>query len=107
MAHKNIPVDEFSLAEDLSKLNFSMHIGEERSKEGEAGAKTLFYGGKQAALESAGDDLDREFFKMNNVEGKLNTPFHTKAVENSKGSGGKKHNKKNKKQDKKLRVVGY
>lgn len=35
-----------------------------------------FYGGKQAKLESAGDDLDQEFFAMGNVEGKLNTPFH-------------------------------
>ncbi|KAK6466057.1 hypothetical protein DFJ63DRAFT_302525 [Scheffersomyces coipomensis] len=105
---KSIPIDEFDLANDLSKLNFSMHIGENSSKKENAdgtigGAKTLFYGGKQAALESAGDDLDREFFKMNNVEGKFNTPFHKKASED----GNKKHNKKNKKQEKKIRVVGY
>ncbi|KAK6203298.1 P-loop containing nucleoside triphosphate hydrolase protein [Scheffersomyces amazonensis] len=104
---KSIPIDEFDLANDLSKLNFSMHIGgiETKTDDGkiEGGAKTLFYGGKQAALESAGDDLDREFFKMNVVEGKFNTPFHKKSAE----SGNKKHNKKNKKQEKKIRVVGY
>lgn len=100
--HKNLDADTFSLAEDLSKLNFSMHVGDEAQTEGLT-AKTLFYGGKQAALESAGDDLDREFFNMNGVQGKFSSPFHKKAA----GSGSKKHNKKNKKQDKKLRVVGY
>ncbi|ODV81940.1 P-loop containing nucleoside triphosphate hydrolase protein [Suhomyces tanzawaensis NRRL Y-17324] len=99
--NKNLKVDDFDLSNDLSKLNFSMHIGDD-SDEGKA--KTLFYGGRQAALESAGDDLDREFFKMNGVTGKLNTPFHKKDGESKSG---KKHNKKNKKQEKKVRVVGY
>ncbi|KAK6458148.1 uncharacterized protein RJT20DRAFT_126083 [Scheffersomyces xylosifermentans] len=107
MAHKNIKAEEFDLSRDLANLNFSMHIGDDKSAEGGKGAKTLFYGGKQAALESAGDDLDKEFFNMNAVEGKFNTPFHTKSGANSKSSGGKKHNKKNKKQEKKVRVVGY
>lgn len=105
--HKNISIDEFDLSKDLAKLNFSMHIGESKNTDPQQQesqqAKTLFYGGKQAGLESAGDDLDREFFKMNNVSGKFVSPFHKK----QELGKGKKHNKKNKKQDKKVRVVGY
>lgn len=116
MQNKHIPVDEFNLEKDLSRLNFSQHIGGEKkngdndaqegsNKQGNnTGAKTLFYGGKQAALESAGDDLDREFFAMNNITGKFATPFHKKSAEKTLN---KKHNKKNKKQDKKVRVTGY
>ncbi|EGW30471.1 uncharacterized protein SPAPADRAFT_143899 [Spathaspora passalidarum NRRL Y-27907] len=104
MMKKNISVDEFDLAQDLAKLNFSMHIGKDEKTNDTGSPKTLFYGGKQAALESAGDELDREFFKMNGVEGKFVTPFHKKESGDGKG---KKHNKKNKKQDKKIRVVGY
>jgi len=96
LSHKNMDVNEFDLSRDLAKLTFSMHSG------GETG-ETKFYGGKQAALESAGDDLDREFFKMNNVNGKFSTPFHKLGS----GSGSKKHGKKNKKAEKKKRVTGY
>lgn len=96
LQHKNLAVSDFDLARDLGKLTFSMHTGGEN-------AETKFYGGKQAALESAGDDLDREFFKMNNVKGKLLTPFHKADA----GSGSKKHGKKNKKAEKKIRVQGY
>ncbi|KAG5419874.1 hypothetical protein I9W82_001754 [Candida metapsilosis] len=103
MKVKNIPIDQFDLQKDISKLNFSMHIGEEASGSASE-AKTLFYGGKQAKLESAGDDLDQEFFAMGNVEGKLNTPFHKKTISLPTKSD-KKHNKKNKKQDKKHRFV--
>lgn len=108
-SHKNLDADAFELSRDLAKLNFSQHIGEDSTSATDSkisksiGAKTLFYGGKQAALENAGDDLDREFFSMNNVLGKFNTPFH-KAEQ---ADGNKKHNKKNKKAAKKVRVVGY
>ncbi|KAG7663005.1 uncharacterized protein J8A68_003474 [[Candida] subhashii] len=106
--HKGINLDEFELSKDLSRLNFSMHIGGATATQDGSGSsekpKTLFYGGKQAGLESAGDDLDREFFKMNGVQGKFLSPFHKKEGESGKN---KKHNKKNKKQDKKVRVVGY
>lgn len=101
MANKNLDIDEFDLARDLSKLNFSMHIGESNDS---SHPSTRFYGGRQAALESAGDDLDNEFFNMNNVKGKVAGPFHKQQVE---GSGNKKHNKKNKKNQKKTRVVNY
>ena len=101
MANKNLDIDEFDLARDLSKLNFSMHIGESNDS---SQPSTRFYGGRQAALESAGDDLDNEFFNMNNVKGKVSGPFHKQQVE---GSGNKKHNKKNKKNQKKTRVVNY
>ena len=71
MQHKHIPVDEFNLEKDLTKLNFSQHIaattgsGDSKdednklrdNKQPQSEAKTLFYGGKQAALESAGDEL--------------------------------------------------
>ncbi|KAI3403050.2 hypothetical protein KGF56_004110 [Candida oxycetoniae] len=117
MKARNIPVDEFDLKKDLSKLNFSMHIGaggekskeevegEEEQQHGKSEAKTLFYGGNQARLESAGDELDEEFFALNNVEGKMNTPFHKKTISLPTKSD-KKHNKKNKKEAKKVRVYG-
>ena len=105
MKARNISIDQFDLQKDISKLNFSMHIGGgEESSGSTTGAKTLFYGGKQAKLESAGDDLDQEFFAMGNVEGKLNTPFHKKTISLPTKSD-KKHNKKNKKQEKKHRFV--
>ncbi|PSK36246.1 hypothetical protein C7M61_004068 [Candidozyma pseudohaemuli] len=107
LLHKNMKFDEFDLANDLAKLNFSMHVGSDNNQkangESQGEATTRFYGGRQAALESAADDLDREFFQMNNVQAKLDSPFH----KNGGLSGNKKHNKKNKKADKKKRVVGY
>ncbi|KAF8000143.1 hypothetical protein HF325_005072 [Metschnikowia pulcherrima] len=104
---KNINAEEFDLARDLAKLNFSMHLSEDpNQKPGvlSAGPTTRFYGGRQAALESAGDDLDREFFKMNEVQAKMSSAFHKNELGNK---GDKKHHKKNKKADKKVRVVGY
>lgn len=98
MQHKGMVPENFDLSKDLVKLNFSMHTGDKVE-----GPSTHFYGGKQAALESAGDDLDKEFFKMNEVQGKFSTPFHKE----DGGQKSKKHNKKNKKADKKTRVVGY
>lgn len=111
---KNIKIDEFKLSKDLANLNFSLHIAESANKGGDtkgenadvssSGAKSLLYGGKQAALESAGDDLDKEFFQMNAVKGKFSTPFHK--VQAEAGSN-KKHGKKNKKSGKKERIVTY
>lgn len=105
---KNMNVDDFDLSKDLAKLNFSMHVSETENQKftgsADVGATTRFYGGRQAALESAADDLDKEFFKMNDVQAKLNSPFHKNLA---LGKGSKKHNKKNKKADKKVRVVGY
>ncbi|SCU77866.1 LADA_0A02608g1_1 [Lachancea dasiensis] len=90
-AAKGKHIQTLDLARDLSKLTFSAHIG----KEGEGTeAKSVNYGGKQAALYNAAEDLDREFFKMNNVQGQLSNPFH-KAQKDA--GDGKKHNKKNKK----------
>lgn len=97
--HNKISADDFDLSKDLGSLNFSLHKNN-TDNEGETKAKTQYYGGKQAALESSGDDLDREFFNMNSVEGKLKSPFHSQTHKNNK-----KHNKKNKKQEKKIRVV--
>jgi len=89
---------DFNLAEDLSKLSFSSHIGGDDTKE----SRSVNHGGKQAAIFNATEDLDREFFQMNGVKGKFSTPFHK--VENK--TNGKKHNKKNKKANqKKSKVV--
>ncbi|RKP31907.1 P-loop containing nucleoside triphosphate hydrolase protein [Metschnikowia bicuspidata] len=108
IASKNLDIDAFNLEQDLAKLNFSMHISEDSNVKAtgnqSTSATTKFYGGRQAALENASDDLDRDFFKMNDVAAKMNTPFHTNQA-GAKGS--KKHNKKNKKAEKKIRVVGY
>lgn len=109
LASKNLEVDDFDLSNGLSQLNFSMHVADNSSiasgsSSGDKGpgAKSVFYGGKQAALESAGDDLDKEFFKMNGVTGTFNKPFHK-----TEETANKKHAKKNKKAEKKKRVVGY
>ncbi|CDF88911.1 ZYBA0S03-04786g1_1 [Zygosaccharomyces bailii CLIB 213] len=90
-AAKSKGYDTFDLAKDLDKLTFSGHQGSEDGK----GATSVTHGGKQAALHNAVDELDKEFFQMNNVEGKMSTPFHK--VHNETGNGSKKHNKKNKK----------
>lgn len=105
LAAKNISADDFNLARDLNKLNFSMHMSEDKNAGTQSlGPTTRFYGGRQAALESAADDLDNEFFKMNDVQAKMNSSFHKNKLGDK---GDKKHNKKNKKADKKVRVVGY
>lgn len=103
---KNLDAAEFDLSRDLAKLNFSMHISDDSNQRvnGGQGATTKFYGGRQAALESAADDLDDEFFNMNSVQAKMDTPFHKNQAQ---GNSSKKHHKKNKKADKKFRVVGY
>lgn len=101
MRHKDIKKEEFDLLRDLAKLNFGQHVA---ATDGSQAPTTVFYGGKQAALESAGDELDRDFFKLGGVEGKMTSPFHKKGGD---AKGNKKHNKANKKKDKKLRVVGY
>ncbi|SCW00518.1 LAFE_0C05952g1_1 [Lachancea fermentati] len=90
-AAKNKGIDTLDLARDLSKLTFSAHIGQANDNEE---ATSVTHGGKQAALYNAAEDLDREFFQMNSVQGKSTTPFHK--LQHNNG-GGKKHNKKNKK----------
>lgn len=94
-AAKNKGIETLDLARDLSRLTFSSHIGGDGEK---VQAKSVTHGGKQAALYNAAEDLDKEFFKMNSIEGKMSTPFHK--IQNQDGSG-KKHNKKNKKGKKK------
>ncbi|QLQ79543.1 hypothetical protein HG537_0C01900 [Torulaspora globosa] len=86
--------DDFDLARDLNQLTFSAHVG---AKDG-AEATSVTHGGKQAALYNAADDVDREFFQMNSVQGKLTSPFHRNQVVNDKS---KKHNKGNKKMKRK------
>lgn len=109
LANKNLEFDDFDLSKDLAKLNFSMHISDENNQKltGNDGATatTKFYGGKQAALESASDDLDREFFQMDSMQAKMNSPFHKNQP--AAGKASKKHNKKNKKADKKTRITMY
>lgn len=93
-ALKSKSIEDFDLARDLGKLTFSAHTA---GKDGEE-ATSVTHGGKQAALYNAADDLDREFFQMNNIKGKLTTPFHKNEAN---GGGSKKHNKGNKKMKKK------
>lgn len=93
-AAKNKGIEIVDLARDLKNLTFSAHTAGANGEE----AKSVTHGGKQAALYNAVEDLDNEFFKMNNVEGRLTTPFH-KGKQN--GGSSKKHNKKNRKTKKK------
>lgn len=87
-ASDEFDLDTFSLAEDLNKLSFSSHIG--ANNENNNKSDTRFYGGKQAALHSASDEINADFFKLNNVNGVLSNPFHLK---NGDSNGGKKHKK--------------
>lgn len=93
-ALKTKSTEDFDLARDLGQLTFSAHTGAKDGGE----ASSVTHGGKQAALYNAADDLDREFFQMNSVQGKLTSPFHKSQM--AAGSG-KKHNKGNKKMKKK------
>ncbi|AAS53330.2 AFL042Cp [Eremothecium gossypii ATCC 10895] len=93
-AAKNKGITSLDLARDLSKLTFSSHIGGDSLTQ----AKSVTHGGKQAALYNAAKDLDREFFQLNGIQGKLTKPFHQA---NAQQGNGKKHNKKNKKGKKK------
>ncbi|GCF00736.1 large subunit GTPase 1 [Zygosaccharomyces mellis] len=90
-AAKSKGYDTFDLSKDLGKLTFSGHQGSDEGKE----ASSVTHGGKQAALYDTADELDKEFFNMNNVEGRMSTPFHK--VRNDPTNSSKKHNKKNKK----------
>ncbi|KAG0677357.1 large subunit GTPase 1 [Kluyveromyces marxianus] len=94
-AAKNKGIQELDLARDLSQLTFSAHIGGDGDK---LQAKSVNHGGKQAALYNAADELDKNFFHLNSVQGKLTNPFHK---QNLNSGNGKKHNKKNKKGKKK------
>ena len=84
---KNLSVKEFDLSKDLDKLTFSGHLStdDENSKH-----RSRTYGGKQAALYSAANELDDEFFNMTQVRGNLRGPFYQQKVN---GGSGKKHNK--------------
>ncbi|OBA18608.1 uncharacterized protein OGAPODRAFT_96977 [Ogataea polymorpha] len=98
MKDKNIDFQDFNLATDLHKLTFSSHLSVNDALTGNKHART--HGGKQAALFSSAAELDNEFFKMNEVKGSFQSPFHTKE-ESLRGN--KKHHKVNKKKAKKLR----
>ncbi|ODQ78034.1 hypothetical protein BABINDRAFT_40286 [Babjeviella inositovora NRRL Y-12698] len=92
---KGLDIDSLDLSKDLASLNFSAHIGGSASDNSRGAAQTgSNYGGKQAALYSAGDALDKEFFLSDNVKGTFATPFHK--LQNAAGNG-KKHGKKNSK----------
>lgn len=102
---KGLKVDEFDLSKDLSLLSFSSHVGGDEK----TSAKSVNHGGKQAAMYNATEDLDREFFTMNNYKGTYSTPFHKIANNGSSSipNNGKKHFKKNKKSLKKKGVEEY
>lgn len=99
---KNLNHDEFDLATDLSKLNFSQHLSSENEQKNTTPINKS-KGNHGAFLDSVADDLDREFFLADNVKGMVNKPFHMQ----NDSSNDKKHNKKNKKSKKKNRVVAY
>lgn len=84
---KNLSVKTFDLSKDLDKVTFSGHLSvdDENSKH-----RSRTYGGKQAALYSAANELDDEFFHMKSVKGNMRGPFYQQKV--ALGSG-KKHNK--------------
>lgn len=94
-AAKKSGIDVVDLARDIGNLSFSLHV---------AGSDKLLsnYGGRFAALPSAGDDLDREFFLSRGVQGQMKQAFH----KGDAGSGSKKHGKSNKKKKRREGMVG-
>ncbi|GMM34137.1 putative GTPase [Saccharomycopsis crataegensis] len=91
-ASDNFDLETFDLAKDLSKISFSSHIAGINNEQ----STGSYHGGSQAALVSASDELNREFFKSNGIKGIQTTVFHNKKNEFS-------NNKKHKK-GKKLKV---
>lgn len=76
------------MAKDLDKLTFSGHVG----ADGTNGAKNITHGGKQARIENSVELMDREFFNMGLVEGKVTQAFHNRKLTDG-DVGGKKHKK--------------
>lgn len=91
---KGISVDKFDLARDFENLHITKLAPLTDSRVSAKSRKEML-AQKEAAL-----DLDKEFFQMSNVQGIRNVPFHSK----KQSTGGKKHNKKNKKSMKKVRL---
>lgn len=89
---KGLSVKEFNLEKDLDKLTFSGHLSVEDEQNKSYRSRT--YGGRQAALYSAANELDDEFFLQKNVKGNLKGPFYQRNVV---ADNGKKHHKSNKK----------
>ncbi|CCE83965.1 Piso0_004562 [Millerozyma farinosa CBS 7064] len=101
-ASKDLDIETFDLSNDLAKLNFSQHLTSNHDEKAASSlqperAQTVFLGDKRSTLESAGDDLDREFFKMNNSRAVMKKPI----TPLSELKTSKKHGKKNKKAGKK------
>ncbi|KAG0680709.1 hypothetical protein C6P42_004718 [Pichia californica] len=90
---KGLSVKTFDLSKDLDKLTFSGHLSSEDENKAR---RSRTYGGKQAALYSAANELDDEFFNMTSVKGNLRGPFYQNKVI---GGGDKKHHKFNKKKN--------
>lgn len=78
-------LDMIDLANELDDLKFGQHDA----------VNTLSYAQPQLSLtvNSAGSDLDRDFFTMNSVQGITNVPFHLKKGEKNSGKSKKKHYK--------------
>ena len=96
-AAKSKGISVIDLARDLQNLTFAQHTGDQTPSSDSSKPlinKGMTYGGEQAALYDAAGDLDREFFAMSNVEGRMTNPFHRNAMA-AQGSS-KKHNKKGK-----------
>lgn len=85
---QDIPFESFDLSKDLDRLTFSGHVGADANN----GAKNITHGGKQARIENSVEIMDREFFNMGLVEGKLTEAFHNRKLKES-DVGGKKHKK--------------
>ncbi|TID19211.1 hypothetical protein CANINC_003781 [Pichia inconspicua] len=88
---KGLSLEDFNLETDLNKVTFSGHLSTDDEN---SAHRSRTYGGKQAALYSAANELDDEFFQQKQVKGKLKGPFYQNKVA---VSSGKKHNKANKK----------
>ena len=104
-AAKSRGISVIDLARDLKSLTFAQHTGDHILSSGNSknltskSFKAMTYGGEQAALYDAADDLDREFFAMSNVEGKMTNPFHKNSMA-LQGGNSKRHNKKGKRSKK-------
>ena len=100
---RDINLDEYDLSKDMSKLSTSVSSKDESaSLQENTNGETLDSSSVSNSNLDLSDELDREFFMMNNVKANVSSRYANKLpVQNSS----KKHFKKNKREAKKKRVT--
>lgn len=103
LSARDINIDEYDLSKDMSKLSTSVSSKKESMPLQEVtNEETLDSKSAKDSSLNASDDLDREFFMMNDVKANVNNRYANKVPAQNTS---KKHFKKNKREAKKKRVT--